>query len=376
MFGKRITLFKLFGFEVHVDLSWAALALLITWSLAKGLFPQHYPGYSSAAYWWMGAAGAVGMFISIVFHEMFHSLVARRFGLPMKGITLFIFGGVAEMDDEPPSPKAEFWMAIVGPLSSIVLGGVFFVAGSFVGSSAVSVSAVLGYLAVINWVLAGFNLLPAFPLDGGRVLRSGLWKWKNDLRKATHIASQIGAGFGIFIIFLGVLNVLRGNFIGGLWQFMIGMFLRSAAEMSYRQILIKQALGGATVSQVMSRDPAVVSPSLSIRELVEDHVYRRHYKLFPVIRDERLAGCITVERIKEIPRDEWDRRTVGEVVSECSGLNTIEPDADVLKALSRMRSAATGRLMVVENGRLVGIISRKDIMDYMSLKMDLQEDHP
>src|SRR5512146_2292402 len=178
MFGKRITLFKVFGFEVRMDLSWLALGFLITWSLAKTVFPDYYKGLPEATYWWMGVAGAIGLFGSIVFHELAHSLVAKRFGLPIKGITLFIFGGVSEMEDESPSPKAEFFMAIAGPLSSILLGLILYAAFTSGENYSMPFHGVLGYLAIINVVLAGFNLIPAYPLDGGRVLRSILWKWK------------------------------------------------------------------------------------------------------------------------------------------------------------------------------------------------------
>src|SRR5512135_2079687 len=219
VFGKRITLFRLLGFAVRVDLSWLVLAVLITWSLAVGVFPYYNQGLAPATYWWMGVIGAAGLFSSILFHEFCHSLVARKFGLPMRGITLFIFGGVAEMDDEPPGPRAEFFMAAAGPLSSIVLGLVFYsvAAGVERYSTAVVAPAVLDYLAVINWILAGFNLIPAFPLDGGRVLRAAIWHRKKDLRLATRIASRIGAWFGMALIFLGVANVLLGNVLGGMW---------------------------------------------------------------------------------------------------------------------------------------------------------------
>jgi Zn-dependent protease len=195
MFGKRITLFKLFGFEVRVDLSWLIIAFLIVWSLAQGFFPYQHKGLSSTTYLWMGIVGALGLFASIVFHELWHSLIARRVGLHMKGITLFVFGGVAEMDEEPPNAKAEFLMAIAGPLSSIVLGFIFYVFYSTFKGLPVPVEGVVRYLALINWILAGFNLLPAYPLDGGRVLRSALWFWKGDLRWATRIASQSGSAY-------------------------------------------------------------------------------------------------------------------------------------------------------------------------------------
>lgn len=374
MFGRRFKLFKLLGFEVRVDVSWLIIAVLITWSLAVGFFPRYYENLPTAVYWWMGVAGALGLFFSIVFHEFFHSVVARRMGLPMKGITLFIFGGVAEMSEEPANARVEFLMAIAGPLSSIALGGIFF--GIFsVGRTAgwpVPVSGVLGYLAFINWLLAAFNLLPAFPLDGGRVLRSALWKWKGNIRWATRTASTVGSVFGLFFIGLGVLNILFRSFIGGIWWFLIGMFLRSAAQSSYQQVLIRKALEGTPVSSLMKKDPVTVPPSLTIGELVEDYVYKYHFKMFPVMEDGRLAGCITTRQVKDVPRQQWASRRVGEVASRCSEENSVSPEYDAVKALGLMSRTGNSRVMVVDKGRLVGIISIKDLMRHISLKMDLE----
>lgn len=217
MFGKSITLFTLLGFEVKVDLSWLILAALITWSLASGIFPEYYKDLPASSYWLMGAAGALGLFLSIVFHELAHSLVARKYGINMRGITLFIFGGVAEMENDPPSPRAEFFMAIVGPLSSAVIGMFLFFVTFWAEQEgfAVAFKGVTNYLAWLNIVLAIFNLVPAFPLDGGRVLRSILWKWKNNLRWATAIASRVGSGLGLALIIAGVISFFLGNFIGG-----------------------------------------------------------------------------------------------------------------------------------------------------------------
>jgi Zn-dependent protease len=374
MFGKRITLFKLLGFEVHIDLSWFIIALLVTWSLAKGLFPSYYRDLAPATYLWMGLCGAAGLFFSIVFHELCHSLVARRFGLPMKGITLFVFGGVAEMSEEPSSAKAEFLMAIAGPLSSILLGLILFVVVALVGGIlSTPVIGVIEYLAFINLILAAFNLLPAFPLDGGRVLRAALWQWKKNLRWATRIAARIGTGFGILLILLGIFNVITGRIIGGIWQFMIGMFLRNAAQMSYQQVLIRKALEGETVQHFMKKDPVTAPSSISLKDLVEDYVYNYHFKMYPVVEGGTLIGCITTRQVKETPRDQWTLRTVGDVASRCSSENTIEPAADALKALSVMSRTGNSRLMVVDDGRLVGIITLKDIMGFLSVKLELDE---
>jgi CBS domain-containing protein len=292
----------------------------------------------------------------------------------MKGITLFIFGGVAEMNDEPPSPKAEFLMAIAGPASSVALGGVFYFAASpFMSAETIAIAGVLGYLALINWVLAVFNMIPAFPLDGGRVLRAGLWHWKKDLRKATKIASRFGSAFGFFLIFFGIANVVIGNVIGGIWQFMIGMFLRSAAEGSYRQVLYRNTLQGKTVAGFMNKEPITAPPSLTIRELVESFIYRYHFKMFPVRQDGKLLGCITSRKVKEIPREEWDRRTVRESLDNCSTDNSIGSGTSAMHAFSQMGRTGVTRLMVVDDEKLVGIISLKDIMGYVSSKMELED---
>ena len=374
MFGKRITLFKLLGFEVHIDPSWLIIVLLVIWSLTKGWFPSNYRDLAPATYLWMGLCGAAGLFFSIVFHELCHSLVARRFGLPMKGITLFVFGGVAEMSDEPSSAKAEFLMAVAGPLSSILLGLMLYVVTAL-GSEVLPtpVTGVIDYLVAINLFLAAFNLLPAFPLDGGRVLRAALWQWKKNMRWATRIASRIGAGFGIFLILVGIFYVVMGNIINGIWLFMIGMFLRNAAQMSYQQVLIRKALEGETVQHFMKKDPVTAPSSISIKHLVEDYIYNYHYKMYPVVEGGELIGCITSRQVKDIPRDQWAARTVGDAKIRSSPENTIAPAADALQALSVMSRTGNSRLMVVDDGRLVGIITLKDVLGFISIKLALDE---
>jgi len=376
MFGKRITLFKLLGFEVGIDWSWIIIAVLIAWSLSTGLFPNYYQNLSTQMYWIMGIVGAVGLFLSIIMHEFCHSLMARRYGMPMKGITLFLFGGVAQMEDEPPSPRAEFMVAVVGPLSSLAIGLIFY--GIYLsgkqGGLPEPVNGVVGYLALINVLLAGFNVVPAFPLDGGRVLRSILWGVKKNLRWATRVSSWIGSGFGILLIVLGVLNILRGNFVGGMWWFLIGMFLNGAAKSTYQQLITRKALEGEPVRELMKTDLVTVPASLSLKELVEDYIYRHHHKMFPVMEDSgKLAGCITTKQLKDVPREQWDHKQVRDIVVQCSPENTIESKEDAMKALSRMKSNGASRLMVVEGNKLVGIIALKDMLEHLSLKAELEE---
>jgi Zn-dependent protease/CBS domain-containing protein len=375
MFGKRIRLFNLLGFEVRLDFSWFVLAILIAWTLAKGFFPHYYKNLPESTYWWMGIAGTLGLFISIILHELCHSVVARSYDIPMKGITLFIFGGVAEMEEEPPSPKAELLMAIAGPLASVLIALIsyqIYTLGRQYGWP-VSVNGTFRYLAFINGVLAAFNLLPAYPLDGGRVFRSVLWHWKQDIKWATHVSSQIGSAFGVGLIILGVFYLLMGNLIGGIWWALIGFFLRSASQMSYRQLFIREAFSGERVERFMKTDPVTVSNSISIEELVEDYFYKYHFKMFPVLDDSRLVGCVTTQQIKEIPKESWKQRTVDDILTPCTDENSVRFDADAIEALTTMYKSGNSRLMVVDGDKLVGILSLKDMMKFLSVKLDLEQ---
>jgi Zn-dependent protease/CBS domain-containing protein len=374
MFGKRLKLFRLSGFEVGVDLSWIIIAVLIAWSLSVGYFPSQFRNLSTGAYWIMGVAGAIGLFMSIILHEFAHSLVARKMGLPMKGITLFIFGGIAEMSDEPPSARTEFLMAVAGPLSSLALGIGFYsiYAGLVSVGGRGAFSAVIEYLAFINLVLAIFNLFPAYPLDGGRILRAILWQVKKDLRWATRISSGIGSGFGVFLIILGVVRVLYGNFIGGMWIFLIGLFLNGAAKASYQQLIARKALEGEPLQRFMNTDPVTVPPSLTLDRFVEDYIYRYHYKLFPVVEDQKLIGCVRLQDLRSIDKKKWASTPVRNLMQPCTLENTIEPQADAVQALSKMNKTSASRLMVVDHGHLEGIIALKDMLKFLSHKVELE----
>jgi Zn-dependent protease/CBS domain-containing protein len=371
MFFYRVRFFSLFGFDVYVDASWLLLAVLIAWSLAVGVFPSVDPGLTSAAYWSMAVVATVGLLFSIVFHEMSHAAVAQVFGMPIRGITLFIFGGVAEMHSEPTSALSEFLMALAGPVASAVLGLLFFLLFGFVASSQgpAAVAGVLWYLSCLNWTLAAFNLVPAFPLDGGRMLRASLWGWRKDLIWATSIAAGAGNIFGILLIVLGLIEVLRGDFVGGVWLSLIGLFLRGAASATYEQTLARQILAGHPVSRFMNRRPITVSPELSVRELVEDYVYRYHHKVLPVVRDGRLLGCVTTAQVGE---DQWGRRTVAEIMEPCSEENTISPETDALEAMTKMQRTGRSPLLVVDRGQLVGILSLRDLLEFLTLKLQFE----
>jgi Zn-dependent protease/CBS domain-containing protein len=374
MFGKRIPLFKLFGFEVRADASWFIILALLTWTLSTGIFRIQVPGLPASDYWIMGISGAVALFASVIIHELFHSLVARRHGLPMKGITLFVFGGVAEMEEEPPSAKAEFLMAIAGPIASIIIGALFYaIFWGFRWTFPVRILTVVHYLYWINWLLAAFNLIPAFPLDGGRVLRSILWwRWKGNLTKATRISASIGSGFGILLIVLGILRLFFGDFFGAIWWFLIGMFLRNASQASYQQVLMKSVLAGEPIERFMKTELVTVQPDLPVFNLVEDYIYRHHHKLYPVVQGSELLGCVTTEAVKNLPRSEWSHRTVHEIIQPCTPENTTHPGLDAEQALAKMTKTGVSRLMVVRDNHLLGIIALKDLLKFLSTKLEVE----
>ena len=375
MFGRSVTLFRVLGFEIKADISWLILASLVTWSLAKGLFPEYYKNLPSDSYWWMGATGAVGLFLSIVFHELSHSLVARRYGISMKSITLFIFGGVAEMYDDPPNSKSEFMTAIVGPISSVLISFFLFLIKIWgdISSWPVTVTGVLTYLVWLNIMLAVFNLLPAFPLDGGRILRSLLWKWKKDLLWATNIAANVGSGLGIALVISEIIYMFMGNFIGGFWWIMIGLFIRSAAKASYEQLLARNIFKEEKVKDLMISDPVTVSRSLSLEEFVNEYVYKHHFQMYPVISFGKLSGCISVNQAAAIPREEWATHSVGSVALPCNEETAVGPEDEASKALKIMNSTGNSRLFVVEGDQLVGIIALEDMLKLMALKKEFND---
>jgi Zn-dependent protease/predicted transcriptional regulator len=378
MFGESYNLFRILGFEVRANVSWLFLALLITWSLAERLFPFVFPDLAVTTYWLMALAGMLGLFASLLFHELSHSLVARAHGLPVGGITLFLFGGMAELTAEPKTPKIEFQIAIAGPIASVVLGGAFWLLAVLMQAAGVPAHLVgiASYLGFINFLLAVFNMVPGYPLDGGRVLRAALWHWKKDIRWATLWASRGGQGFGLLLVGLGFASVLAGNIIGGMWWFLIGMFVFAAAKMGYQQLVTKQALEGREVRRFMTANPVTVPAQTTVRDFVEQYLYHYALDMFPVVRDGRLVGCASLRQARETPREAWDGLRVADICQDCAVDNTVEAHMDAGEALDRMRQANRGRLMVTENGRLVGVLVLKDLLRFLQVREQLREDRP
>lgn len=372
MFTHRLTIFRLAGIPIRLDVSWFIIVLLVTWSLASSAFSQ-YASIAPHMPWTMGFIAAIGLFASVLLHEFGHALTALRLGIEMRGITLFIFGGVAEMGSEPPNARAEFLVAIAGPIVSVVLCIAFLLAASVPTTD--SIQAVTGYLGWINGALVVFNMLPAFPLDGGRVLRSALWQARGDLRWATRITSTIGSAFGYGLIAMGIASLLFfGSLIAAVWWGLLGLFLRNAAQAAYQQVVIRRALEGESISRFMRTDLVTVDPSATVDEVVNNVIYRFHHKLYPVMDNGALRGCLTTRRIQSVPRDEWMTTRIDDIVESCSDENTISPDTDAMQALSRMNRTAMSRLLVVrDDGTLVGILTLKDLIEFLSLRIELDD---
>jgi Zn-dependent protease/CBS domain-containing protein len=359
------------GIPVQIEASWIVIAALITWSLATQVFPALHPEQPPTIYWVMAVLGALGLFASIVGHEIAHTIMARRQGIPMSGITLFIFGGVAQMEGEPPTPKAEFAMAIAGPVASIGLSGALFAAALLPLPGALVT--LLTYLGVTNVALAAFNLLPAFPLDGGRVARALLWRRLGDLLRATRITSRVGHAFALVLMGVGAMRLLFGDLIGGAWLIVLGFFLRQAADMSYEQLLVQQALAGKPVRQFMTVAPVTVKPETSMADFLHSFVYRYHHRLFPVADNGRLLGAISTDQLRRVPGAERIYRKVGTATIPLAALPTVSPDTGALQALGRMRETGRSRLLVVDHDRLAGIITTKDLLDFISLEGEVAQ---
>ncbi|MBA2655322.1 MAG: site-2 protease family protein [Gammaproteobacteria bacterium] len=368
-------LFNLFGFEVRLDWSWFFLAILIVWTLAVGYFPMHFPNLGSNTYWIMGVVGAVGLFLSIILHELFHSLIGRYYGVPFGGITLFIFGGIAEMRDAPPSPKAELLISLAGPLLSIGLGFIFYFLFQ-IGTQAkwpISVNGVIRYLSVINFVLGIFNLLPGFPLDGGRILRSILWWWKGNLKWATQVACRAGVGLGFGMIFFGIFQFVLGAFISGIWAFLLGFFLQHISKMSYQDLLIRDIFQNERIKKYAKTHPITVQPDITLQDLVDNYFYKHYHKLYPVVENKKLVGCISFNEIKQIEKEQWPILKVRQVMRQCTPEIAIDVDTEVSKVLQMMTSQKISRVIVTDQGKLYGIITLKDMMDIISMKLSLEE---
>lgn len=361
-----VTLLTVRGIPVRVHMSWLVVFGLIAWSLAAGYFPRQLPNLPLVTYWANGLLAAALLFVSVFLHELSHSIVAIRYGIPVSSITLHIFGGVSQLTREPDRPGAEWNMAIVGPLTSFAIAGALAVLYRLVDLPAPA-SAVTRYLMTMNALVGAFNLLPGFPLDGGRLLRAAVWKATGDLRRATRAAGQAGVGVALFLMAVGILQIIGGNFVGGLWLLLIGLFLRQAAEGSSRQQQVRQALSALTVRDVMTGPVIHVPADLPVARLVEEMFWPHHVSSFPVIDGERVVGLVTVDQLKRVPRASWADTRVRELMRPLDETLQAAPADALWDAFEKLAGNGVGRLAVLDGGRLVGYLSIKDVTHVLAV---------
>ena len=371
---------RVLGIPIRVHASWFLVFLFVTWSLATGYLPDVLPGLSDSRYWGMGAAAAVLLFGSVLLHELGHSYVALRYRIPIGQITLFLFGGVAQMRAEPPSPKAEFLIAIAGPVVSFALGAFSLALAAAsewwpMPSGGQGFAVLGGLLGLVNVQLGLFNLIPGFPLDGGRALRAGLWAWGHDFHGATSRAAFLGLGFGLVLAAFGALllgGAIAGRFdpstaTNGGWLMFIGAFLFGAAWSTRKQVRLRLALSGTSVKDVMVRAVVSISPQLSLQSAVEEFFVAYGYGGFPVMEDGQVVGVIAVEDVQAVQQGLWPWRTVRDVMRPASSDLFISPDASIMQAMERMVRTGYDRLVVVDGGRPEGLVTRSGVAQFLQL---------
>jgi len=361
---------RAFGIDINIDSSWFLIFILFSWVLAANYYPQGYPGWSQGLYWFIGVMTSLLIFTSVLIHELAHSLVAIQQGEKVKNITLFILGGVAQITEEPKKPLQELLMALVGPLASFGLGFIFFIVALFLKGTSIPLHAALSYLALINLVLGIFNLLPGFPMDGGRVLRSIIWKITGNLRKATRIASRTGQGFAFLLMVLGGVQVIRG-YLSGLWLIFIGWFLHSAAVRGYRRVMVETVLKGVSAGDLMTKDYESVRHDLLVQELVDDFILKKRERVFLVLEEEEVRGIVCLEDVKATPRERWSEYRVEDIMTPREKLMFVSLEADGSEILDSLTANDIHQIPVLKQGRIVGIICRSDVLRFIQLRSEL-----
>ena len=373
---RSFKLITLFDIPVDINYTWFIILGLVVMTLAQGYFPETNPDLPVLAHWLMAAVAALLLFASLLAHEFSHSIVAMRNRLPIHGITLFVFGGVAHLEKEPPTPLIEFKMAAAGPAMSFSLAIIFFALTQGMNDLAfpTSLISICNYLFIINLMVGIFNLIPGFPLDGGRILRAAIWAYTKNLRRATGIASAFGKGFAFFLMAAGFLNLFTGSVISGIWFIFIGFFLQEAADVSYRQVLMNKYLTGVKVGDIMTRNIVTVPAEIKLDQLLDHYFFRFRFASFPVIEEDKLIGLITLHDLKEVEREKWVSVSAKEVMIPLQESLVIDKNSEVTEALTKMATGGFGRLLVVEDHKLIGILSQRDITRLFEFKSKVEDE--
>jgi Zn-dependent protease len=367
MLTSSIRIGRIAGIEVGINWTWFLIFALIAFTLAEVVFPETTPDLAAATYWTMGVVAGVLFFGSILLHELGHALQARRDDVEIEGITLWLFGGVARFKDLYASPGAEFRIALAGPLVTVAIVVVLFALIAAV-SLPDAADGVVSWLAVINLVILVFNLFPALPLDGGRLLHAGLWSARGDLGWATRVGAGIGVGFGYLLAGAGIALFIFTTAIGGLWLAILGWFLATAAQAEATQLAARQALEGLSVADLMAREPVAVTPDLTLSRFIDDVARRTRFTTYPVVEDgERPVGLLTFRQVTGAPRADWDAARVGDHMIPRDGVPVVSPDDRAEDAFREVLGEDVRRALVVDRGRLVGLLSITDFMRAIEL---------
>ena len=371
MYKGQIHLGRILGIPVRIDISWLFIFVWVTWSLAGNYFPGLYPAWSPWLIWGIGALTSVLFFTSVLLHELGHSLVARRQGLPVKDITLFIFGGVSEISEEPSTASDEFIMALSGPLVSFALAGAFGLLYLLTRRLSEPVAALGLFLAGINLSLGVFNLIPGFPLDGGRVLRAILWGARRDLSWATRWASRTGQAVAFVFILYGIVQAFSGNWVSGLWIALIGLFLDNAARSSYAQLTLQKMLDGHSVREIMTQDCVLLPPQLTLDVLVEQYLLAGGQRCFVVGDRDTILGLLTLHNVRGVPKGEWTTTHVRDVLTPLDQLHVVGPQTSLWDALSKMTEVNVNQVPVMMDGKMVGMVTRENLLSFIRRRSEL-----
>ena len=364
MSSKHLRIGSIAGIPINLDYSWFLIFFLLTWSLGASYFPNQFPGWEPWEYWLIGATATILLFVSVLLHELGHAKAAKYYHIPVKEITLFIFGGVAQIQEEPRSAWSEFWIAIAGPIVSLGLGALFYGLALTLGGIS-QLNAIFDYLGYVNIALFAFNLIPGFPLDGGRVLRAILWGASKDIHRATTTAANVGRFIAYGFIAIGLLMMMGRNFFDGMWLAFIGWFLESAAVAQVQQQKLRDILSRYWVKQAMNTHFTLLPAHTTLDVLINQHLLGSGKRAYVVQRQGAPVGILTIHQLQQAPKSAWTTTTAEDIMIPLDKARTISPDADLWTALSAMDREGVNQLLVVDQGKVIGMISREDLVSFL-----------